>query len=175
MRNTSQRVGIFVDLANIYHSAKHLHNANVNFAKLLKQLVGDRQLVRAISYVVSADPAKEKDFLKALSKSGFEIKSKDLQSFPGGMKKGNWDVGMAVDAIRMSSKIDVAIIISGDGDFCDLVEYLQHEGLLVEVVGFDSSTSNILKEHADSFIDLDKYPDMLIKTNFLNKKQFPHE
>lgn len=163
MKNASQRVGIFVDLANVYHSAKHLHNANVNFTMLLKQLVDSRQLVRAIAYVISADPAKEKDFLTALSKSGFEIKSKDLQSFPGGVKKGNWDVGMAVDAIRMSSKIDVAIIISGDGDFTDLVEYLQHEGLLVEVVGFGSSTSNILKEQADNFLDLDKYPEILIK------------
>jgi len=170
MKNASQRIGIFIDLANIYHSARHLHNSNVNFAKLLKLLVDNRQLVRAIAYTVSADPKKEKDFLTALSKSGFEIKSKDLQSFPGGLKKGNWDVGFAIDAIRMSSKIDVAILISGDGDFVELVEYLQHEGLLVEIVGFGSSTSASLKEQADNFIDLDKQPELLIKTGSFLKK-----
>ena len=170
MKNASQRVGIFIDLANIYHSAKHLHKSNINFAKLLKLLVDNRQLVRAIAYTVSADPKKEKDFLTALGKSGFEIKSKDLQSFPGGLKKGNWDIGIAIDAIRMSSKIDVAIIISGDGDFIELVEYLQHEGLLVEVVGFGSSTSAGLKEKADNFIDLDKYPELMIKTGPQIKK-----
>lgn len=164
MKNASQRIGIFLDTANIYHSARHLYNANVNFAKIIKKLVDNRQLVRAIAYTVSADKQKEKDFIKALEKSGFEIKSKDLQSFPGGIKKGNWDVGMAVDAIKMSKKLDVAIIISGDGDFVDLVQYLQHEGLLVEACGFGTSTSASLKEAVDDFIDLDKEKQLLIKS-----------
>lgn len=152
-----------MDTSNIYHSVRHLYNANVNFAKLLNMLVSDRQLVRAIAYTVSADPIKEKDFIKALEKSGFEIKSKDLQNFPGGIKKGNWDVGMAVDAIKMSAKIDVAIIISGDGDFVDLVNYLQHKGLLVEVAAFGSSASKNLQEISDNFIDIDDYKNLLIK------------
>lgn len=164
MKNVSQRIGIFLDTANIYHSARHLYNANVNFAKIIRKLVDNRQLVRAIAYTVSADKNKEKDFIKALEKSGFEIKSKDLQSFPGGMKKGNWDVGMAVDAIKMSKKLDVAIIISGDGDFADLVRYLQHEGLLVEACGFGTSTSALLREVVDNFIDLDKEKQLLIKS-----------
>lgn len=163
MKNISQRIGIFLDTANIYHSARHLYNANVNFAKLLKMLVDERQLVRARAYTVSADPKREKDFLKAMEKAGFEIRSKDLQSFPGGMKKGNWDVGMAIDAIKMSKKLDVAIIISGDGDFTDLVQYLQHEGLLVEVTAFGSSASTALKEQADIFVDLDHKKQLLIK------------
>lgn len=163
MKNSSQRIGIFLDTANIYHSARHLYNANVRFANLLKMLVGDRQLVRARAYTVSADRAKEKDFLKAMEKAGFEIRSKDLQSFPGGMKKGNWDVGMAIDAVKMSKKLDVAIIISGDGDFVDLVQYLQHEGLLVEAAAFGSSAAGALKEQVDNFIDLDKEKQLLIK------------
>lgn len=163
MKNISQRVGIFLDTANIYHSARHLYKANVNFANLLKMLVDERQLVRARAYTVSADREKEKDFIKAMEKAGFEIKSKDLQSFPGGMKKGNWDVGMAIDAIKMAKKLDVAIIISGDGDFVDLVQYLQHEGLLVEAAAFGSSASAALKEQVDIFMDLDKEKHLLIK------------
>ena len=126
-------------------------------------MVEDRKLVRAIAYTVSADPEKEKDFVKALGKSGIEVKSKNLQSFVGGVKKGNWDVGLAVDAIRLSSKIDVAIIVSGDGDFVDLVEYLQHEGVLVEAAGFGASSSQMLKESVDDFIDLDRQKGLLIK------------
>lgn len=165
MNKISQRVGIFVDTANLYHSAKHLYNCNVNFSKLINLLVDNRQLLRAIAYTVSADPQKEKDFIKAVQKAGFEVKAKDLQIFPGGIKKGNWDVGIAVDAIRIAKKIDVAIIVSGDGDFSDLADFLKHEGLIVEVAGFGQSTSSLLKEQADVFIDLDKSKELLIKNN----------
>lgn len=169
MKNSSQRIGIFVDTANLYHSVRHLYKANVSFAKLLKLLVGDGQLLRAIAYTVSADFQKEKDFLNALTKSGFEIKSKNLQVFPGGIKKGNWDVGIAIDAIRMSEKLDVVIIVSGDGDFVELVEFLQHNGIYVETAGFSQSTSAALKEQSDEFIELDKYKDILINTGPQNK------
>lgn len=169
MKSISQRVGIFLDTANIYHSVKHLHKGNVNFLKLIKLLVNDRVLIRATAYTISADPNKEKDFLIALEKSGFKVKAKKLQIFSGGLKKGNWDIGMAIDAIKMSKKLDVAIIISGDGDFTDLVDYMQHEGLWVEVAGFGGSTSNELKEKADKFIDLDEHKDIIIK-NLKNQK-----
>jgi len=169
MNNNYQRVGVFVDTANVYHSVRSLYGAHVNLAKLLQLLVGDRQLVRAIAYTISADLKKEKDFYTALTKSGYEIKSKNLQIFPGGNKKGNWDVGMTVDAIRMAGKLDVAIIISGDGDFVDLVEYLQHSGLFVEIASFGSSTSNLLREKSDLFIDLENHKDILIKTGRLKQ------
>lgn len=168
MKNISQRIGIFLDTANIYHSVKHLHKGNINFLKLLKLLINDRILIRATAYTISADAQKEKDFILALNKSGFKVKAKKLQIFSGGLKKGNWDIGMAIDAVKMSKKLDVAIIISGDGDFTDLVDYLQHEGLWVEVAGFGASTSNELKEKADIFIDLDNHKDLIIK-NPINK------
>jgi uncharacterized LabA/DUF88 family protein len=101
----------------MYHSAKNLYQARVNFRELLKVATAGRELARAIAYVVKSDTEEEKAFFDALEKAGFELKSKDLQIFPGGMKKGDWDVGLAVDAIGLSKHLDVVVIVSGDGDF----------------------------------------------------------
>ena len=154
-----QRVGVFVDAQNLYHSAKNLYHAKVNFKKVLETAVGKRRLIRAFIYVIRTESGEEKAFVEALEKGGFEIKEKDLQIFPGGMKKADWDVGLAMDAVILSDKIDVAIIMSGDGDFIPLVEYLRiSKGLKVEVVSFGRSTSAKLKEVVDVFTDLGDDP-----------------
>jgi uncharacterized LabA/DUF88 family protein len=154
-----QRVGVFVDAQNLYHSAKNLYHAKVNFKKVLETAVGKRRLIRAFIYVIRTETGEEKAFVEALEKGGFEIKEKDLQIFPGGMKKADWDVGLAMDAVILSDKIDVAIIMSGDGDFIPLVEYLRiSKGLKVEVVSFGRSTSAKLKEAVDVFTDLGDDP-----------------
>ncbi len=154
-----QRVGDFVDAQNLYHSAKNLYHAKVNFKKVLETAVGKRRLIRAFIYVIRTESGEEKAFVEALEKGGFEIKEKDLQIFPGGMKKADWDVGLAMDAVILSDKIDVAIIMSGDGDFIPLVEYLRiSRGLKVEVVSFGRSTSAKLKEAVDAFTDLGDDP-----------------
>jgi len=155
----NQRVGVFVDAQNMYHTAKNLFHAKVNFKKMLETAVGNRQLIRAFIYVIRTETGEEKAFIEALEKSGYEIKVKDLQIFPGGMKKADWDVGMAVDAVILADKIDVAVLITGDGDFVPLVEYLRvNKGLKVEVVSFGRSTSAKLKEEADYFTDLGSDP-----------------
>lgn len=153
----NHRVGVFVDVQNMYHSAKNLYKARVNFAELLKLATAGRELVRALAYVVKSDTEEERAFFDALEKAGYELKSKDLQIFPGGMKKGDWDVGLAIDAITLSQQLDVVVIISGDGDFIPLVEYLQFHGLLVESVGFERSTSGKLIEAVNNFTDLDEH------------------
>lgn len=150
-----QRIGVFVDAQNMYHSSKNLYHARVNFKKVLEAAVAGRQLIRAFVYVIKTESGEEKAFLEALEKSGFEIKIKDLQIFAGGMKKADWDVGMAVDAVILADKIDVAVLVTGDGDFVPLVEYLKvNRGLKVEVVSFERSTSGKLMEAADKFTDL---------------------
>jgi uncharacterized LabA/DUF88 family protein len=156
------RVGVFVDVQNMYHSAKNLYKARVNFKELLKLIVGGRQLSRAIAYVVKSDTEEEKAFFDALEKSGYELKMKDLQIFPGGMKKGDWDVGLAVDAIGLSRLLDVVVIVSGDGDYEPLVEYLQYGGLIVEVAGFKRSSSAKIVETANNFIDLEQVKDKVL-------------
>lgn len=151
----NQRVGVFVDAQNMYHSAKNLYHGKANFKKILEAAVGARQLIRAFVYVIKTEGGEEKAFFEALQKSGYEIKEKDLQIFPGGMKKADWDVGMAIDAVILADKIDVAVLVTGDGDFVPLVEYLKvSKGLKVEVFSFERSTSARLKESVDVFVDL---------------------
>lgn len=160
----NHRVGVFVDMQNLYHSAKNLYGARVNFAELMKLAVQDRQVVRALVYVVKGgESADEQKFFDALEKSGLELKMKDLQVFAGGAKKADWDVGMAVDVIAMAKQLDVVVLVTGDGDFDPLVEYLQHNGLIVEAVSFGRSTSLKLKERVNNFIDLDNHKKVLMR------------
>jgi uncharacterized LabA/DUF88 family protein len=160
-----QRVGVFIDIQNLYHSAKHLYGARVNYRELIKELVSGRQLIRVIGYVVKSEAALgEAAFFEALTKTGIELRIKDLQIFPGGLKKADWDVGMAVDAIRMASFLDVVVLVTGDGDFLPLVEYLKWGlGREVEVAAFGRSASAKLKEAADVFIDMEKIPRVILK------------
>ena len=156
-KNLNQRVGVFVDVANLYHSARHLYNSKVNFTAVLNKAVSRRQLIRAIAYVVKADIEEENKFFEALKLSGFEVKSKDLQIFAGGVKKGDWDVGISVDAIILAKKLDAVVLVTGDGDYLPLVEYLRvNTGCLVEVMAFGKSSSAKLVAEADEFIDMDK-------------------
>ena len=165
-RRSNHRVGVFADIQNMYHSAKNLYKSRVNFNELLKEAVGDRQLVRALAYVVKGgETEEEQSFFDALQKTGFELKMKDIQVFAGGAKKADWDVGLAVDAIALSKQLDVVVIISGDGDFVPLVEYLQFLGLIVEVVSFGRSTSLKLKEATNNYYDLDERKNVLLRSS----------
>jgi uncharacterized LabA/DUF88 family protein len=159
IKHGAQRVGIFIDTQNLYHSAKHLYQAKVNFGSVLKDALAGRTLIRAIAYVITTESGEEQGFFEALEKVGIETKTKDLQVFYGGAKKADWDVGLAVDAIKMASKLDTVIIASGDGDFAPLVEYLKmNEGCQVEAISFGRSTSGLLREAVDVFTDLDENP-----------------
>lgn len=155
IKHKEQRVGVFIDTANLYHSAKNLYKRKVNFGAVLKDAVAGRKLVRATAYVITSEAGDEKGFFEALTKLGIETKTKELQVFAGGAKKGDWDVGIAVDAMKMAPRIDAVILVAGDGDFIPLVRYLQNTyGTQVEVVSFGKSASMKLKEVADDFLDL---------------------
>lgn len=152
-----QRVGVFVDVQNMYYSGRNLYNAKVNFAHILKEAVNNRSLVRSIAYVIKADIKEEKNFFEALSKIGYEVKSKDLQTFVGGAKKGDWDIGIAMDMIELAPKLDTLVLVSGDGDFVDLLQHLRRAmGCRIEVMAFAKSSSSKLREESDEFIDMDK-------------------
>ncbi len=159
IKHKAQRVALFIDTQNLYHSAKNLYHARVNFANVLKEAVAGRILIRAVAYVVTTESGEEKAFFDALTKIGIETKTKDLQIFYGGAKKADWDVGMAVDAVKMAPKLDAVILATGDGDFVPLVEYLKNShGTQVEVIAFGKSSSARLKESADDFIDMSSEP-----------------
>lgn len=157
IKQKEQRVGIFIDTQNLYHSAKNLYKRKVNFGAVVKDALANRKLIRAVAYVITSEAGDEKQFFEALTKIGIETKTKDLQTFFGGAKKADWDVGLAVDAIKMADKLDVVIIVSGDGDFVPLVEYLKTK-TQVEVISFGKSSSGKLIESADDFIDLGETP-----------------
>lgn len=171
IKHKEQRVGVFVDVANMYHSAKNLYNANVNFGEVLKEAVAARRLVRAIAYVIRSQSLEEEGFFEALDKLGFEVKQKDLQVFVSGEKKADWDVGLAVDAIKFADRLDSIVIVSGDGDYIPLVLYLkENKGCIVEIMGFSQTTSSRLIEAADDFIDMSQMSDrILIKRRMARK------
>ena len=166
IKHKEQRVGVFVDVSNMYYSAKNLHQSKVDFSRVLKTAVSRRMLIRAFAYVIKADVGAEKDFFEALSLQGFEVRAKELQVFYGGAKKGDWDVGLCMDAIRLMDKVDVMVLVSGDGDYADLLDYAKSRGVRTEVIGFGRNTSGKLVEQADDFLDMDK-----AASSFLIKNQ----
>lgn len=168
-----QRVGVFVDIQNMYYSARALYDKKVNFKNVLKEATNNRPLVRAIAYGITTEVAHEEEFHEALSKQGFEVKTKPLQQFVGGQKKGDWDVGIAMDILRLEPKIDVAVLVSGDGDFVPLVQYSQERGLRLEGMGFKESTSAALIEALDSFTDLSQNTRQFLISRPKKKKKAP--
>lgn len=163
-KHKEQRVGILVDVANMYHSAKNLYHRRVNFKEVLKTAVAGRKLIRAVAYVIKTESQEEIHFFEALYELGFEVKMKDLQIFAGGAKKADWDVGIAMDAIKLADKLDVIIFVTGDGDFLPVVSYLQNtKGTLVEIIGFRQTTSSKLIEEADDFTNLSENNKFLLK------------
>ena len=149
-----QRVGIFIDVQNMFYAAKHLYGSKLNFARLLDYIARDRPLTRAIAYVVQTPEIDQSNFLAMLRSNGYEIRSKDLKQRPDGSAKGDWDMGLALDALAMSERLDVVAIVSGDGDFVDLVNFLKARGVRVEVYSFPYSTAEELRYAATEYFQM---------------------
>lgn len=156
LKNPDQRVAVFLDVQNLYYSSKALYGHKVNFGEVLKEAIAGRKLIRAIAYTIKAEMPEEQGFFDALENIGFEVKTKELQTFVDGQKKGDWDVGIAVDILKMAPKLDAIVLCSGDGDFKELLHHAKAEGCRVEVVSFGKSTSQKIHDEVDDFIDLDK-------------------
>jgi uncharacterized LabA/DUF88 family protein len=154
LKHPDQRVGVFIDVQNMYYSARNLFGAKVNFGNIVKEAAADRKLIRAIAYVVRTETKEEQPFFDALYNLGIETREKPLQIFLGGEKKADWDVGIAVDAIRLAPMVDAIVLVSGDGDYVPLVEYLRNQGKQVEVAAFGETTSTKLIEAVDDYMDL---------------------
>lgn len=156
MITDNQRVAMFVDVQNMYYSAKYQYNGKLNFQKLIDQTVRDRQLIRAIAYLVQSEEIDQTRFEETLKKMGYETKNKQLRTRPDGSAKGDWDMGIAIDAIAIGRKVDVVCLVSGDGDFVDLVEMLKGDGIRVEVFSFPSSTAQELQDAATQYYPMDE-------------------
>jgi uncharacterized LabA/DUF88 family protein len=140
IKHSNQRVGIFIDTQNLYHSAKHLHGSRVDFAAILHEAVAGRQLIRALAYVITTPNGSENSFFNALNQLGIEVRKKEFQEHGPEFKRTSWDVEITLDAIRMASRLDASLIVSGDGSFAPLVEHLKsHTGIQIEVMVFGRS------------------------------------
>ena len=153
--STELRVGIFVDVQNIFYAAKSF-NARLDFEKLLELSVGKRRLIRAIAYVVQSPDVDQSNFISMLQQKSYEVKRKDLRQRSDGSAKGDWDMGMAIDIMRFVDKLDVVVLVSGDGDFVPLVELVKTLGPRVEVISFTYNTARDLINSADEHIPIEE-------------------
>jgi uncharacterized LabA/DUF88 family protein len=151
---SAQRVAVLADAQNLYHSAQSVYSQNIDYSALLDKAVQDRELTRAIAYVIRAQAEDEDRFFDALRDIGFETKIKDIKTFGDGSKKADWDVGMSLDAVALADHVDTVVLCTGDGDFSRLCHHLRHEGVRVEAMAFEESTADELVAAADAFVDL---------------------
>ncbi len=167
----NRRVGVFIDVQNMYYSARNIFNRKVNFPQIVKETVGNGQLVRALAYTVTTKAGEESPFLEALEKSGMEVIAKNLVEFQSGQKKANWDVGIAIDIVKMLDMLDVIVLVSGDGDFVPLGDYVRGHGRVFHVASFRESTSSELLEIMDIYTNLSDKPDTFLMPEVEVKKQ----
>jgi len=158
----NQRVAVLADAQNLYHTAQSVYSRNIDYSALLEKAVQDRELTRAIAYVIRADADDEESFFEALVDIGFETKIKAIRTFADGSQKADWDIGMSLDAVTLAKKVDTVVLCTGDGDFSRLCSHLRHEGVRVEVMGFEESTADQLVEAADSFVDMSEREEVFL-------------
>lgn len=160
-------VAIFVDMQNIYYGAKHSINKKVDFKNLLELALRERTLYRAIAYLVNLDRVNQDGFIHVLRNIGYEVKLKEPKKFYNWDRveyKADWDMGIAIDAIAMAEngKVDVVVLMSGDGDFVDLINFLKAKGIKVEVISFKSITAKEIISAANEYIDLEEVAEFIV-------------
>lgn len=161
MNTVNPRVAILIDEVNIYRTGKRLFgDVKLNIEAMLQRL-NHREIVRVIAYCVETPENDLSIFRKKVRRFGVEVKSKPLKIFNDGKRKGDWDVGIAVDAMQLANKVDVITLVTGDGDFESLVHYLQWHGVKVEVMAFQKRVSHELLRSIDEFIPITD--DLLLK------------
>jgi uncharacterized LabA/DUF88 family protein len=172
-----EKVAVFVDGANLYHSIKSYYKGILDYGVLLAAAVGERKLLRATFYIVEKQEMDEnsgaRSFVYNLNKFGYKVRSKPLVIHetlsPDGERtvshKGDWDMGIAVDMMRLADHADAYVIVSGDGDYVEAIEYLQSEkGLRVEVISAAPCTSQALLDVCDMHTDLGDIPHLFRRT-----------
>lgn len=155
-----QNVGVFVDVSNLFYSAKSA-GVEVNYCRLLDYSTRGRDLIRACAYTgIDPDNNSQKKFIDFLSANGYKVICKDIHKYDTGRIKANLDIEIAVDMMLLSQNLDVAVLVSGDGDFARLVRAIQDKGVRFELVSFGISTSNELINLVDHFTEISTIPDI---------------
>jgi uncharacterized LabA/DUF88 family protein len=175
-REPTERVAVFVDGANLYHSIKNYYKSVLDYGRLLSAAVGNRKLLRATFYIVEKQETDEtqgtpsaRSFVYNLNKFGYKVRSKPLvvhetltaEGERSVSHKGDWDIGLVVDMMRLAHHADTYVLVSGDGDYVEAVEYLQSEkGIRLEVISAAQCTSQALLDVCDLHTDLADIPDL---------------
>jgi uncharacterized LabA/DUF88 family protein len=150
----SKNVAVFVDVANIFYAAKAA-GVDIDYVTLLKSATAGRDFVRAYAYTgLDPDNENQRQFHSFLSRSGYKVVSKDIRKYGDGRIKANLDIELVVDMMRMAQHIDIAVIVSGDGDFAPAIRAVQQMGVRAEVISFRGNTSSDLIDVADVFTDI---------------------
>ncbi len=160
------RVGVFVDVQNMFYAAKKINGARLDYESMLDTIVSGRRLIKALAYIVESSEIDQSGFISVLEKKGYQVRRKELKSFFDGTAKGDWDMGIAIDIIEMAAFLDVVALVSGDGDFVSLVRLVKKIGPKVELYAFGHNLSSELRETSDQFIELG--PDLLLKNHHTN-------
>jgi uncharacterized LabA/DUF88 family protein len=153
---STERVGVFVDVANLIYSARSMR-VNIDFGRMLDFLRGNRRLARAQAYApTNPEPGADQQFLSAVKGLGYRITTKNYKTFSSGAKKADLDLDLCMDIVRLvdAKALDTVVLVSGDSDFLPLLDYCADHGVRVEVAAFDDAASMILRQSCDLFINL---------------------
>ena len=146
-----QRVAVFVDVQNMYHSAKKTYGRNLSYAKMLRACVRSRRLSRSIAYVIDREGVDQVSFLDHLRYCGFEVRKREVIERMDGSRKAEWELGIAMDMLRIADKVDVIIIVSGNGVFADVAPLIKARGVKFECCAFRESMSDLLIRAVDHY------------------------
>jgi len=150
-----ERVGVFIDVQNMYYGARQL-KGKLDFDALQQAAVRDRRLIQAVAYVVESKEIDQSGFIKLLEQRAIEVRRKTLRIRADGSMKGDWDMELALDILDAAASLDVVVLVSGDGDFTSLVKRVKTMGPRVEVFGFPRTTAKSLVGAADHYQPLDR-------------------
>jgi uncharacterized LabA/DUF88 family protein len=151
------RVAIFIDVQNVYYTVREAYGRNFDYNKFWAQATADRDVVKAFCYAIDKGDQKQREFQTILRAIGFDVKLKPFIRRSDGSAKGDWDVGIALDAMEYAEQADVIVLVSGDGDFDLLVNKIRVKyGKKVEIYGVPKSTAASLMNEASEFIAIDK-------------------
>ncbi len=149
-------VAIFVDVQNVYYTTRQIFGKHFDYNKFWSKATEGRQMVKAIAYAIDRGDQKQKEFQNILRAIGFDVKLKPYIQRSDGTAKGDWDVGITIDVMDYSSRADIIILVSGDGDFDLLANKIRVErGKRVEVYGVAKLTANSLINEASAFHPID--------------------
>lgn len=150
------RVVVLVDVQNVYYTARKVFGRNFDYNAFWQKVGSNRTIVRAVAYAVDRGDQKQREFQNILRAIGFEVKLKPFIQRADGSAKGDWDVGITLDAIELAKEADVLVLVTGDGDFAILVDTLRADfGVEVEVYGVERLTSRSLIMAASRYVPID--------------------